>query len=84
MEKFKTKDLKLASFLYASQLKLTGYTKLSSSVFFEFSPLLSANILYRDYIDGNALVDPRDLLYRYNDLKSIIFNLSHFEEDTDE
>ncbi len=81
MQKFKTRDLKLASFLYASHLTLDGYEKVSSEIYFTFTPYVSAQTLHKNYIDNTALVSPKDLLYQYNNLKSIIFSLIKLKGD---
>ncbi len=75
MEKaYKTKNLSLAAYLYASGLQLTGNTRKNTEVFFSFTPADKAEKLVNDYYHGSAAINPRELFARLNDLKDIIFS----------
>lgn len=72
-EGFKTKQLNIAAFLYASGLKLASTQRSKNEVFFEFTPKPKAQQLVETYFSGKASVDPRDLFARLNDLRDLIF-----------
>lgn len=71
---YRTKTLGIAAFLYASGLKLTKTTRINHEVFFIFSPKNDAELLVEKYFAGTAIVDPRELFARLNDLRDLIFS----------
>lgn len=73
-EGYKTKTLNVAAFLYASGLKLTKTVRVENEVFFIFIPKEEAEKLVERYFAGNAIVDPRELFARLNDLRDLIFS----------
>ena len=70
---YKTKNLNLAAYLYASGLQLTGTTKKDTEVFFNFSPINKAKKLVNMYYRGEANINPQTLFARLNDLRDLIF-----------
>lgn len=74
IEEYKTKNLNIAAFLYASGVQLVTTNRISREVFFIFSPKNKAEKLVSDYFSGTAVVDPRELFARLNDLKDLIFS----------
>lgn len=73
-EGYKTKSLNVASFLFASGLKLKNTIRAKSEVFFVFTPKNEAEKLMEKYFAGTATIDPRELFARLNDLRDIIFS----------
>lgn len=73
-EGYKTKTLNLAAFLYASGLKLANTVRVNGEVFFIFIPKSEAEQLVEKYFAGAAIVDPRELFARLNDLRDLIFS----------
>lgn len=71
---YRTKNLNIAAFLYASGLELSNTTKVGNEVYFEFTPKNNAENLVSSYFSGSATVNPRDLFARLNDLKDLIFS----------
>ena len=71
---YKTKTLNVAAFLYASGLKLANTFRIKSEVFFIFIPKNKAEVLIEKYFAGTAMVDPRELFARLNDLRDLIFS----------
>lgn len=74
IEKYRTNNLNIASYLYASGLKLESTLKNNSIFTFIFTPKEKAEELIQKYFDGTAHVNPRDLFARLKDLKDLIFN----------
>jgi hypothetical protein len=74
IERYTTKNLNIAAYLYASGIHFTGAEKIKYELFFSFSPKKKAEILVNDYFSGTASVNPRDLFARLHDLKDLIFN----------
>lgn len=73
IEKYSTKNLNLAAFLYASGVHFIRANKVDREFFFEFTPKIQAEKLINDYFSGTATTNPRDLFSRLHDLKDIIF-----------
>lgn len=76
MEKdlYRTKILNIAAFLYAAGLHLVETTKVGNEVYFLFSPKDKATQLVEDYFSDKAIINPRELFARLNDLRDIIFS----------
>ncbi len=74
IEKYSTKNLNLAAFLYASGIHFIRANKVDREFFFEFTPKIQAEKLINDYFSGTATVNPRELFARFNDLKDLIFS----------
>lgn len=70
---YKTKNLNLAAYLYASGLQLVNSTRIHGDVFFEFAPNKHAEKLVDNYFSDTASVNPRELFARLNALKDLIF-----------
>ncbi len=71
---YTTKNLNIAAFLYASNLKLIRTERINREVFFHFTPKEIAESLVEGYFAGSATVNPRDLFARLKDLKDLIFS----------
>ncbi len=71
---YKTKILNIAAYLYAAGLPLVDTDRINGEVFFFFSSRDEAEILVEKYYSGSALVNPRDLFARLNDLRDLIFS----------
>lgn len=72
---YKTKILNIAAYLYTSkELQFEGTERIGKEVFFKFTPIQKADELVKEYFDGGATVNPRDLFARLNDLRDIIFS----------
>jgi len=69
-----TKILHIAAFLYASGLKLVNTQRTNGEVFFIFTPKQKAEQLVENYFAGTALINPRELFARLNDLRDLIFS----------
>lgn len=69
-----TKNLNLASYLCSTGLPLSRTFKIGSEFFFVFSPKNKAEELVNDYFLDKALVNPKLLFARLNDLKDLIFS----------
>lgn len=79
-EGYRTKNINIGAYLYASNLKLLKTTRINGEVFFLFSPKARAEELINQYFAGTANVNPRELFARLNDLRDLIFqggNSSH-------
>lgn len=74
IDEYKTKNLNIAAFLYASGVQLVTTTRVHNEVFFIFSPKDTAEHLINDYFSDIATVNPRELFARLNDLKDLIFS----------
>lgn len=74
IEKYTTKNLNLAAFLYSAGLEFCGSTRIGKEVSFNFSPKERAESLIDDYFKGTAKVNPRELFAKLNDLKDLIFS----------
>ncbi len=73
-DRYKTKILNIASFLFASGLSLVETSRVNNEVFFVFTPGEEAERLVCEYFSGTAVVNPRDLFARLNDLRDLIFS----------
>lgn len=73
-DRYKTKILNIAAFLYASGLQLKETFRENGEVFFIFSPKIKAERLVDEYFAGRASINPRDLFARLNDLRDLIFS----------
>lgn len=71
---YKTKILNIAAFLYASGIKLTDTSRINGDVFFIFTPKNKAEQLVEKYFEDTAIVNPRELFARLNDLRDLIFS----------
>lgn len=71
---YTTKQLNVASFLYASGLQLVRTKRVHREVFFTFIPKHKAEQLVEDYFSGKATVNPLELFARQKDLKDLIFS----------
>jgi hypothetical protein len=71
-----TKNLNIAAFLYASGLSLSGTSRESKEVYFEFSPKEKAEKLVENYFANKANVNPKELFARLNDLRDLVFSKS--------
>lgn len=74
IERFKTRNLNLASFLAASGLQLVGSARSRDSVFFEFIPQDKAKALVEAYFTDKAIVNPKELFSKLNELRDLIFS----------
>lgn len=72
-EEYSTKNLSIASYLYASGIQFCGASNINGEFFFKFTPKDKAENLVQLYFSGTATVNPRDLFSRLHDLKDIIF-----------
>ena len=70
---YKTKNLNLAAYLYASGLKLLNTTREHKEFFFEF-PYEDSKKLVDKYFSDTATVNPRELFARLNALRDLIFS----------
>lgn len=75
---YQTNNLNLAAFLYASNLKFLGAVKNNHEFIFKFSQKEEAEKLINDYFMGTAMVNPKELFSRLNDLRDFIFNKANF------
>lgn len=73
-DRYKTKILNIAAFLYAAGLQLVDTIKVNGDVFFIFSPKDKAEQLVESYFAGTASINPRELFARLNDLRDLIFS----------
>lgn len=73
-DRYKTKILNIAAFLFASGLQLVDTIRVNGDVFFLFTPKNKAEQLVESYFAGRANVDPRELFARLNDLRDLIFS----------
>ena len=80
-DRFKTKNLNIAAFLYASGLQLTGSTRDAGTVFFEFSPKNKAEELVNNYFSDQAMANPKDLFSKLNELRDLIFSSGRLGRD---
>lgn len=71
---YKTKNLYIAAYLYASGLQLVNTEKEFNEIFFLFSPKNQAEELVDKYFKDQASINPRELFARFNDLKDLIFS----------
>ncbi|KKQ66837.1 MAG: hypothetical protein US86_C0003G0080 [Candidatus Daviesbacteria bacterium GW2011_GWA2_38_24] len=71
---YRTKNLHISAYLYASNLQLLRSEWVDNEVFFEFTPKEQAEKLVENYFVGVAQVDPRELFARLKDLKDLIFS----------
>lgn len=71
---YRTKILNIAAFLYASGLQLVDTARINGDVFFIFAPQDKATQLVEKYFAGTALINPRELFARLNDLRDLIFS----------
>lgn len=72
-EGYKTKTLNLASYLYASGLKLAETKQIQGETFFTFIPKSKAEELVQQYFANTASCNPKELFARLNDLRDLIF-----------
>ena len=70
---YKTKTLNLASYLYASGLKLAEAIQVKGETFFVFTPKDKAEELVNNYFSDTASCNPKELFARLNDLRDLIF-----------
>ena len=73
---YSTNNLLLAAFIYTAGLRLSFFKQIGGSVYFYFAPKAKAEQLVAFYFSGTAIVNPRDLFARLNDLKDIVFSQS--------
>ncbi len=73
-DRYKTKILNIAAFLYAAGLPLVDTIKVNGDVFFLFTPKEKAEQLVEHYFAGTATINPRELFARLNDLRDLIFS----------
>ncbi len=73
-EEYSTKNLNIASYLYASGVQFAGSNNINGEFFFKFTPKDKAEQLVQLYFSGAATVNPRELFSRLHDLKDIIFS----------
>lgn len=73
-DEYSTKNLSIASYLYASGIQFSGASNINGEFFFKFSPKDKAENLVQLYFSGTATVNPRDLFARLHDLRDLIFN----------
>lgn len=71
---YQTKNLRLAAFLYASGIRMISSSRKGSVIIFEFFNFKEADALVKQYFSDSALVNPRELFARFDDLKDLIFN----------
>lgn len=74
IEKYTTKNLNIAAFLYTSGIHFIRANEIDREFFFEFTPKLKAESLVSDYFSGRATCNPRELFARLHDLKDLIFS----------
>ena len=72
-EKFRNKNLQIASYLYASGLQFFIDRTNKREVYFVFISKSEAEKLIHIYFAGNAKVDPKDLFNKQEELKDQIF-----------
>ncbi len=72
-EGYKTKNINIGAYLYASNLKLIKTLRIDGEVFFLFAPKNKAEDLVNQYFAGTANINPRELFARLNDLRDLIF-----------
>lgn len=72
-EEYTTKNLNLASFLYASGIHFVGANKINGEFFFRFTPKDKAAEFVENYFSDTAIVNPRELHARLRDLKDLMF-----------
>jgi len=75
IDRYTTRNLNLASFLAASGLQLIGTRKTNNSLFFEFAPEDKARSLVDSYFKDIAVVNPKTLFSKLNELRDLIFQL---------
>ena len=69
------KILNLAAFLHASPgIQLVGTKRINGEVFFIFSPKIEAEKLLEAYFTDKALINPKELFAKLNDLRDLIFS----------
>lgn len=68
------KILNIAAFLYASGLQLVGTKRVNNEVFFMFSPKAEAEKLIENYFTNTAVINPKELFAKLNDLRDLIFS----------
>lgn len=73
-EGYKTKNINIGAYLYASNLKLLKTLRINGEVFFIFAPKDRAEELINQYFAGTARVSPREFVARLNDLRDLIFS----------
>lgn len=73
-DQYKTKILNIASFLYASGLHLVNTIKVNGDIYFVFIPKEKAEELVEKYFADTAIINPRELFARLNDLRDLIFS----------
>lgn len=73
-EEYQTKNLNIASYLYASGIQFNGTSKVGKEFFFRFEPKFQAEELVNKYFLNKATINPKELFSRLHDLKDIIFN----------
>ena len=56
--RYRTKNLNLAAFLYASGLSLANTSRAGKEVYFEFTPKDKAEDLISKYFSDNTLIPP--------------------------
>jgi len=71
---YQTKILNIAAYLYASGLQLVDTPRINGDVFFIFTPRDRAQKLVDAYFSDTAMVNPRELFARLNDLRDLIFS----------
>lgn len=71
---YETKNLNISAYLYASGLQLVTTNNKGKEIFFVFSSKQAADELVDKYYSDKALVNPRELFARLNDLKDLIFS----------
>ncbi len=79
MSIFKTRNLKIASYLYASKVELFGYEKFEGDTYFKFLSSPRIKTLIDNYYVDRALVNPRDLFARLDDLRDIVYSSGKYE-----
>lgn len=73
-DRYKTKILNIAAYLYAAGLRLVDTTKINGDVLFIFTPKAKAEQLVENYFAGTAKINPRELFARLNDLRDLIYS----------
>lgn len=73
-DRYTTKILNLAAFLYASGIQLVGTKRINNEVFFLFSPKNEAEKLVTSYFANTATINPKELFAKLNDLRDLIFS----------
>ncbi len=73
-DEYLTKNLNLASFLWASGVQFVGIKRLNKEVSFIFAPKAKAENFENQYFTGSATINPRELFARLKDLRDIIFS----------